>query len=207
VLKDEIKKPYFISLKEFLWKEGVQGPDDSAQNLKVYPARKFPSGLRVPNSHHPNLGLSSRMRRSAEYLFMVELYPSWQGQSRHDWPRPLPRTWSSTRYAEPGAHRPFLRCNRSHNFYFYLLTHRISHILLPDRSLLLGAARCYNATLVKECKPSLSLSILHPPLPPRAYAILSPMTAVTHFFWWARLRFMRKSRPNIQTSSPQSTGA
>jgi len=38
VLKDEIKKPYFISLKEFLWKEGVQGPDDSARDLKVYPA-------------------------------------------------------------------------------------------------------------------------------------------------------------------------
>ncbi|KAA1467329.1 uracil-DNA glycosylase [Dentipellis sp. KUC8613] len=40
LLKDEIRKPYFISLKEFLWKEGVQGPDDSAKNLKVYPAPK-----------------------------------------------------------------------------------------------------------------------------------------------------------------------
>ncbi|KAH9983086.1 uracil-DNA glycosylase [Russula compacta] len=38
VLKDEIKKPYFISLKEFLWKGGVHGPDDSAQDLQVYPA-------------------------------------------------------------------------------------------------------------------------------------------------------------------------
>jgi len=38
ILKDEIKKPYFISLKEFLWREGVEGPDDSVQNLKVYPA-------------------------------------------------------------------------------------------------------------------------------------------------------------------------
>lgn len=106
MLKDEIKKPYFISLKEFLWKEGVQGPDDSAQNLKVYPARKFPSGLRVPNSHHPNLGCPhgcGGLECSAEYLFMVELYPSWQSQSRHDWPRPLPRAWSSTRYAESGA--------------------------------------------------------------------------------------------------------
>lgn len=37
VLKDEIRKPYFISLKEFLWKEGVQGPDDSAPNLQIYP--------------------------------------------------------------------------------------------------------------------------------------------------------------------------
>jgi uracil-DNA glycosylase len=40
VLKDEIRKPYFISLKEFLWKEGVQG-DDSAPNLQVYPPRKI----------------------------------------------------------------------------------------------------------------------------------------------------------------------
>jgi uracil-DNA glycosylase len=41
VLKEEIRKPYFISLKEFLWKEGVHGPDDGAQDLKVYPARKI----------------------------------------------------------------------------------------------------------------------------------------------------------------------
>jgi uracil-DNA glycosylase len=38
VLKDEIRKPYFNLLKEFLWKEGVHGPDDSAEDLKVYPA-------------------------------------------------------------------------------------------------------------------------------------------------------------------------
>ncbi|KAH9178416.1 uracil-DNA glycosylase-like protein [Lactarius sanguifluus] len=38
VLKDEIKKPYFITLKQFLWKEGVCGPDDSAENLNIYPA-------------------------------------------------------------------------------------------------------------------------------------------------------------------------
>ncbi|KAI0249155.1 uracil-DNA glycosylase-like protein [Lactifluus subvellereus] len=38
VLKDEIKKPYFVSLKEFLWKEGVHGPDDSANDLKIFPA-------------------------------------------------------------------------------------------------------------------------------------------------------------------------
>ncbi|KAI0032528.1 uracil-DNA glycosylase-like protein [Vararia minispora EC-137] len=40
LLKDEIKKPYFIALKEFLWKEGVRGPDDSDKALKVYPAPK-----------------------------------------------------------------------------------------------------------------------------------------------------------------------
>ncbi|KAL1747122.1 uracil-DNA glycosylase-like protein [Schizophyllum fasciatum] len=38
VLKDEIKKPYFIALKRFLWAEGVHGPDDTPTPLKVYPA-------------------------------------------------------------------------------------------------------------------------------------------------------------------------
>jgi hypothetical protein len=47
VLKDEIKKPYFISLKQFLWKEGVRGPDNKAENLNIYPARKFTPNLRV----------------------------------------------------------------------------------------------------------------------------------------------------------------
>ncbi|KAF8072038.1 uracil-DNA glycosylase-like protein [Lyophyllum atratum] len=38
VLKDEIKKPYFIALKEFLWEEGVRGPDDTSPKLRIYPA-------------------------------------------------------------------------------------------------------------------------------------------------------------------------
>lgn len=42
VLKEEIRKPYFIKLKEFLWKEGVKGPSDSSPSLKIYPARKTP---------------------------------------------------------------------------------------------------------------------------------------------------------------------
>ncbi|KAG8213068.1 uracil-DNA glycosylase-like protein [Butyriboletus roseoflavus] len=37
LLKDEIKKPYFISLKKSLWEEGVKGPDDNVKSLKVYP--------------------------------------------------------------------------------------------------------------------------------------------------------------------------
>src|ERR1700722_17856874 len=41
LLKDEIKKPYFISLKRFLWEEGVRGADDSPNTLKVYPSRQF----------------------------------------------------------------------------------------------------------------------------------------------------------------------
>lgn len=42
ILKEEIKKPYFISLKKFLWEEGVHGPDDSTKSLKVYPSRMSP---------------------------------------------------------------------------------------------------------------------------------------------------------------------
>ncbi|KAG6330836.1 hypothetical protein ID866_8252 [Astraeus odoratus] len=38
LLKDEIRKPYFLSLKKFLWAEGVRGPDDIVESLKVYPA-------------------------------------------------------------------------------------------------------------------------------------------------------------------------
>ncbi|THH10894.1 hypothetical protein EW145_g1021 [Phellinidium pouzarii] len=36
ILKDEIKKHYFIDLKKFLWSEGVQGPD--VKTNKVFPA-------------------------------------------------------------------------------------------------------------------------------------------------------------------------
>lgn len=38
VLKDEIRKPYFLKLKEFLWEEGVRGPETPCN--KVYPAPK-----------------------------------------------------------------------------------------------------------------------------------------------------------------------
>ncbi|KAL1659922.1 uracil-DNA glycosylase-like protein [Schizophyllum commune] len=37
ILQDEIKKPYFIALKRYLWEEGVHGPDDTPTPLKVYP--------------------------------------------------------------------------------------------------------------------------------------------------------------------------
>ena len=40
VLKDEIRNPYFIKLKRFLWEQGVKGAEDSATSLKVYPARE-----------------------------------------------------------------------------------------------------------------------------------------------------------------------
>ena len=38
ILKDEIRKSYFLELKRFLWKEGIQGPDDEVKGpSKVYP--------------------------------------------------------------------------------------------------------------------------------------------------------------------------
>ncbi|KZV62103.1 uracil-DNA glycosylase [Peniophora sp. CONT] len=40
VLKDEIKKPYFLQLKEFLWSEGVHGPEEDYTRLKIYPSPK-----------------------------------------------------------------------------------------------------------------------------------------------------------------------
>ncbi|SJL00071.1 related to Uracil-DNA glycosylase [Armillaria ostoyae] len=40
LLKDEIKKPYFLSLKRFLWEEGVRGIHDTPLPLKVYPPPK-----------------------------------------------------------------------------------------------------------------------------------------------------------------------
>ncbi|KAF9818587.1 hypothetical protein IEO21_02692 [Rhodonia placenta] len=40
VLKDEMRKAYFLKLKQFLYDAGVKGANDSAQNLKVYPAPK-----------------------------------------------------------------------------------------------------------------------------------------------------------------------
>ncbi|PCH42324.1 uracil-DNA glycosylase [Wolfiporia cocos MD-104 SS10] len=38
VLADEIRKPYFLKLKQFLHDAGVKGAHDSAKSLKVYPA-------------------------------------------------------------------------------------------------------------------------------------------------------------------------
>ncbi|EIM90965.1 uracil-DNA glycosylase [Stereum hirsutum FP-91666 SS1] len=40
LLKDEIKKPYFIALKEWLWEQGLKGPNDTPMPLKIYPAPK-----------------------------------------------------------------------------------------------------------------------------------------------------------------------
>ncbi|KAL0954642.1 hypothetical protein HGRIS_003595 [Hohenbuehelia grisea] len=37
VLKDEIKKPYFLKLKSFLWDQGVHGATDTPASVNVYP--------------------------------------------------------------------------------------------------------------------------------------------------------------------------
>ncbi|KAI0711958.1 uracil-DNA glycosylase [Cerioporus squamosus] len=40
VLKDEIKKPYFLNLKRFLYEIGVKGPDSAPLMPEIYPAPK-----------------------------------------------------------------------------------------------------------------------------------------------------------------------
>ncbi|KAJ3567889.1 hypothetical protein NP233_g6074 [Leucocoprinus birnbaumii] len=40
LLKDEITKEYFISLKRFLWEEGVRGANDTPKTCKIYPPAK-----------------------------------------------------------------------------------------------------------------------------------------------------------------------
>ncbi|KAG5651739.1 hypothetical protein H0H81_007592 [Sphagnurus paluster] len=63
VLKDEIKKPYFIALKKFLWEEGVKGPDDTPATLKIYPARKS------PNRSHPSDFLNHEVSLTAKNIY------------------------------------------------------------------------------------------------------------------------------------------
>ena len=41
VLKDEIKKPYFLKLKQFLWDEGVRTSNDTPSTVKIFPPREF----------------------------------------------------------------------------------------------------------------------------------------------------------------------
>src|SRR5579863_7024949 len=118
-----------------------------------------PSGMRLLtfSSSHPWLlhlvdAWCRAGTRSTEYLFVVELYPTWQSQSRHDWPRPIPRARSSARYANRAPLvSPFSSDATGPTVYF--LTH---NPLLPNRSLLFGPARCPSATLPKERKSCLS---------------------------------------------------
>lgn len=64
ILKDEIRKPYFIKLKRFLWEQGVKAPNNSAKSLKIYPSRRY--SFSVPWFHTlpgPN---------SSEHILVVE---------------------------------------------------------------------------------------------------------------------------------------
>lgn len=96
VLKDEIKKPYFLQLKEFLWSEGVHGPDDDYTRLKIYPSRASTctrqnivqlmtmTAQLTTSTHGPTLRLwaksksssSVRIRTMAPVKHMVRLCPS-----------------------------------------------------------------------------------------------------------------------------------
>ncbi|TEB34698.1 uracil-DNA glycosylase [Coprinellus micaceus] len=40
LLKDEIRKPYFIELKKFLWQAGLKSCSDTPPNLNIYPSAK-----------------------------------------------------------------------------------------------------------------------------------------------------------------------
>jgi hypothetical protein len=90
------------------------------------PVRRVPTNV---HSSHPILGSSTSCMCgvvvvetcSTEHLFMVKLYPSRQSQSRHDWPRPLPRARSSARYANRAPFSSPFRSNRVARFIF--LTH------------------------------------------------------------------------------------
>lgn len=74
---------------------------------------------------------------------------------------------------------------------------------LPYRSLFFRSARCYDAPLPEECKPCFNFHPFHPPPPPSPSCY---MTAVTHKLTGAS-RSIRKSKPNMKGSFPQSTGA
>ena len=55
VLKDEIKKPYFLKLKEFLWDEGVRTSNDTPATVKIFPLREFSICLREGSRSSENL--------------------------------------------------------------------------------------------------------------------------------------------------------
>lgn len=83
LLKDEIKKPYFIALKKFLWEEGVRGPDDIPKSLKVYPSRTQSLFLSPEFA-----ALTLTTSNSEQHLRMVQ-YPPWENKGRDSRPRSL----------------------------------------------------------------------------------------------------------------------
>lgn len=89
VLKDEIRKPYFIKLKKFLYEQGVKSVGDSAPSLRVYPARMSPHchfSLNLADSYIPS--------RSEKHLFMVQSYAS--GSCEGGYYRSRPLSWGGS---------------------------------------------------------------------------------------------------------------
>ena len=154
VLKDELKKPYFIALKEFLWKEGVHGPDDSADNLKVYPARKLTLG-------HVRALLWLLMHAEAAR----NIY-SWSNYT------PLGKVRVVMIGQDP-YHGPGQAHGMSRRLSLAVFPAWPVDGLLTDppalsccRSLLFGPARCFSASILEKCSvPCLSLTILLPQPP------------------------------------------
>ena len=104
VLKDEIRKPYFLKLKEYLWEQGVKGAQDSAKSLKVYPARESPrhTSCQVPAS--PN------RLSSTKHILMVEPHATGSRQSCHYWSRPVSWPEASSWYASSSTYPP-MQCS------------------------------------------------------------------------------------------------
>ena len=67
VLKDEIRKPYFLKLKQFLWDEGVRTSSDTPATVKIFPPREF-----LPISSLWSSRLSENKTFSTKHLYLVE---------------------------------------------------------------------------------------------------------------------------------------
>jgi len=148
------------------------------------------------NAHHSIPGSSTSWTRSAEHLFMVELYPSGQSQSRHDWPRPIPRPRSSARYANRAPFPVAL-------FFRYYRVLPTIHVLTHNPSLA-PTGLCFSVPHGVRAPPSLKNvrpAYLSTQLPS------TPLWQLSLMIMAGALRSMRKSRPSIKASSPQSTGA
>ena len=96
LLKDEIRKPYFIKLKQFLWDQGVKGASDSPASLKIYPARKRIHSVYIASA------LSSI--HSQKHLLVVKLNASRPSQGSDHRSGPVSRTRSSSRSVQPRSH-------------------------------------------------------------------------------------------------------
>lgn len=77
LLKDELKKNYFIKLKEFLWSEGMRGPMNSLKG-KVYPEGTW-SHIDARSTqlkyHSIQLELTFLLYSSSRRLCLVPTYP------------------------------------------------------------------------------------------------------------------------------------